>query len=164
VRFAEVGNYTVVATNRRTMAVGRDAVWAALADGFTYSEWVVGTREIRDVDETFPAVGARLHYTVGRGPLRHRGHTSVLAAVPGERLELEIRAWPLLTVRVEMLLNGRDGSTDVTMIEHPYRGPAARLHNPALDLMIRLRNVEALRRLESVAARGQRADVAAGHR
>lgn len=147
------------------MTVARDAVWAALADGYTYSEWVVGTREIRDVDEAFPAAGARLHYTVGHGPLRHKGHTSVLDAVPGERLELEIRAWPMLTVRVEMLLCARDdGSTEVTMVEHPYRGAIAKLHNPVLDMMLRLRNVETLRRLESVAARRQRSDAIAGHR
>jgi uncharacterized protein YndB with AHSA1/START domain len=161
---AELGNYTVVATNRRAMTVAREAVWAALADGYTYSEWVVGTREIRDVDDAFPAVGARLHYTVGHGPLRHEGYTSVLEVVPGERMELEIRAWPMLTVRVEIQLAGGDGSTDVTMIEHPFRGAFAKLHNPLLDMMLRLRNVETLRRLESVAARRQRYDATARHR
>lgn len=146
------------------MTVSRDAVWAALGDGYTYSEWVVGTREIRDVDKAFPAVGARLHYTVGRGPLRHEGHTRVLDVVPGERLELEIRAWPMLTIRVKLRLAARDGSTEVTMIEHPYRGAIAKFHNPVLDTMLRLRNIETLRRLESVAARRRPSDATAGHR
>lgn len=35
--------------------------------------------------------------------------------------------------------------------EAPLRVPARLVHNPALDLVIKLRNVETLRRLESVA-------------
>ncbi len=41
----------------------------------------------------------------------------------------------------------------MTIDEHPLRGPARALHNPAFDALIWVRNVETLRRLESAARR-----------
>jgi uncharacterized protein YndB with AHSA1/START domain len=144
-----------MATTRRTLGCSRDAVWRVLSDGNTYSRWVVGTSSIRAVDDAWPAVGSRLHYRIGRGPLTHDGHTEVLAMTPGSRLELEAHAWPLGTARIELLLADRDGhdtvgqpGCEVTMVEHPARGTAALLHNPLGDGLLKLRNVEALRRLE----------------
>lgn len=135
------------------MNAARDDVWATLSDGHSYSKWVVGTSDIRDVDDHWPARGSRLHYTVGRGPLRHEGHTEVLSVDPGRRLELEAHAWPLGSVRIELRLDDDDERTRVTMVEHPARGAAAALHNPAGDLLLKLRNVETLRRLERLAQR-----------
>ena len=149
-----------MATNRRVVAAPRDAVWQVLGDGGVYAEWVVGTSGIRDVDDSWPAVGSRLHYTVGRGPLRHDGHTEVLSVTDGSRLELEAHAWPLGTARIELLLADEpDGGCAVTMVEHPARGVAAVMHNPIGDGLLRLRNVEALRRLDRLArnAAGQSA-------
>jgi uncharacterized protein YndB with AHSA1/START domain len=141
-----------VATNRRQMHVSREQVWAVLCDGHRYAEWVVGTDHIRDVDPGFPAVGSRLHYTVGAGPLRHDGHTEVLSVDPGHRIELEAHAWPLGTARIVLrLTNGHPGCT-VEIEEHPRRGLASRLHNPVLDLAVKARNVETLRRLERAAS------------
>ena len=39
----------------------------------------------------------------------------------------------------------------IVVDEHPLRGPAKLLHNPVVDLAIKTRNVETLRRLESQA-------------
>src|SRR5204863_3211794 len=110
--------------------------------------WVVGTTAIRGVDATWPAQGTRLHYTVLRGPLRHEGHTEVLAVDPGRRLELEAHAWPLGSMRIELCLEDEGEGTRVLMTERPARGAGAVLHNRVGDLMLKLRNVEALRRLE----------------
>jgi uncharacterized protein YndB with AHSA1/START domain len=141
-----------MATNRRVMDAPRDAVWRVLSDGYTYSSWVVGTSEIRDVDTGWPSAGTSLHYRIGRGPLRHDGHTEVLAVSDARRLELEAHAWPLGSVRIELRLDDEaDGRCAVTMVEHPARGTAAMLHNPVGDAVLRLRNVEALRRLEKLA-------------
>jgi uncharacterized protein YndB with AHSA1/START domain len=127
-------------------------VWAVLSDGHRYAEWVVGTAHIRDVDSGFPAVGSRLHYTVGRGPLRHEGHTEVLSVDSGNRIELEAHAWPLGTARIVLrLTSGHPGCT-VEVEEHPRGGLAGRLHNPVLDLAVRARSVEMLRRLERAAS------------
>lgn len=147
------GNQAGVATNARQMQPSARQVWAVLSDGRRYAEWVVGTSRIRDADPAFPEPGTRIHYTVGRGPIRHDGHTEVVALDPGRRLELEAYAWPLGTARIVLRLNDRAGGCRVEIEEHPKRGPAGRLHNPGLDLLIKLRNVETLRRLERAAAR-----------
>lgn len=141
-----------MAVNERLMPLPADAVWAALTNGHSYSHWVVGTRGIRDVDQGYPGVGRRLHYTIGYGPLKHRGHTEVLEVDTGRRLVLQAHAWPVGTVRIAIILRSEgERSTRVTMTETPSRGIAGLLHNPAQDLLLRLRNVETLRRLERVA-------------
>src|SRR3954447_22904512 len=140
-----------MAENRRCIPQPREAVWRVLSDGTTYSRWVVGTSAIRDVDETWPLPGSRLRYSVGRGPLRHDGHTEVLSAGEGHCLELEAHAWPLGTVRIVIRLEEDAGGCLVTMVEHPARGVVGRLHNPVGDALLKLRNVEALRRLDRLA-------------
>jgi hypothetical protein len=124
------------------------AVVDVLRDGRTYADWVVGTRKIRAVDPGWPAEGTALHYTVGYGPLRKDGHTRSLAYEPDHRLELEAHAWPAGTARIELRAEPVQGGTLVSIDEHPLRGVGARLHNPVADLVILLRNVETLRRLE----------------
>jgi uncharacterized protein YndB with AHSA1/START domain len=135
------------------MPVPRDVVWSTLADGRTYSTWVVGTSSIRDVDRHWPEVGSRLHYRIGRGFLRHDGHTEVRSVDPGRCLELEAHAWPVGTARIQITLHDEGAGTRVEMVEHPARGTAAVLHNPVGDALLRLRNVEALRRLARVVQR-----------
>ncbi|HET7312626.1 MAG TPA: SRPBCC domain-containing protein [Mycobacteriales bacterium] len=142
-----------MARNTRRMPVPREDVWAALSDGRTYATWVVGTSTIRDVDAHWPQLGSRLHYRVGRGPLRHDGHTEVKSVDPGRCLELEAHAWPLGSVRIELTLHDDGDGTLVEMVEHPARGAAAMMHNPLGDALLKLRNVETLRRLERLAHR-----------
>jgi uncharacterized protein YndB with AHSA1/START domain len=144
-----------MATNARTVSATRDAVWRALSDGNTYGHWVVGTSEIRAVDPQWPQRGSRLHYTVGRGPLRHEGHTEVLAVDDRRRLELKAHAWPAGSARIELILDDVGERCRVTMVEHPADGVVARLHNRLADLLLKLRNVVALRRLDRIAAQRQ---------
>ncbi|MFI9640652.1 SRPBCC family protein [Micromonospora sp. NPDC051925] len=40
-------------------------VFDVLADGWTYSDWVVSTVHVRDVDAQWPRVGTRLHHRAG---------------------------------------------------------------------------------------------------
>ena len=40
-------------------------VWAVLADGWLYPLWVVGASRMREVDDTWPGVGARLYHSAG---------------------------------------------------------------------------------------------------
>jgi hypothetical protein len=127
-------------------------VFDVLRDGRSYGDWVVGTRLIRDVDDGWPAVGTRLHYRVGYGPLRHDDETESLVYAPDTRLELEARAWPAGSARVALTAEAAEGGTLVSIDEHPLRGPARLLHNPLLDLLVKARNVETLRRLEARAA------------
>lgn len=123
-------------------------VFDVLRDGRSYGDWVVGTREIRDVDEGWPAVGTRLHYRVGYGPLRKDDVTSCRLYAPDTRIELEAHAWPAGTARIAITAEVADGGTLVSIDEHPLRGPAKLLHNRLVDLLVKARNVETLRRLE----------------
>lgn len=141
-----------MATTKRLMrGVSEQAVFDVLRDGTTYGEWVVGTRAIRDIDTGWPQEGTRLHYTVGYGPLRKDDVTTSRDYAPDRRLELEAHAWPMGTARIVLQAESGPDGTRVSIEEHPKRGMAARLHNPALDLLIKVRNVETLRRLEKLA-------------
>lgn len=129
-----------------------EAVFDVLRDGHSYGDWVVGTRTIRAVDPGWPAEGTQIYYTIGYGPLRKDDETLSLAYHPDQRLELEIEAWPAGCAKVVITAEPAEGGTLVSIDEHPDRGVARVLHNPLVDLCIKLRNVETLRRLEQQAA------------
>jgi uncharacterized protein YndB with AHSA1/START domain len=114
-------------------------VWDVLADGYAYAEWVVGTREIRAVDDGWPEVGTAIHYTVGLGPLGFRGKTIVRRIEPGRQLGLEADGGPLGTARIVIELLEWGDDTVVILDEHPLRGTAYRLHNAMSDAVLLLR-------------------------
>lgn len=130
-----------------------ESVWAALHDGWCYGDWVVGTRKIREVEDRWPLAPSQLHYTIGYAPLRFDSTTRVVTYEPGERLVLRARAWPAGTARIQLLVEDSPEGAVVTIEEAPDGGPAKLIHNPVLDLTIRARNVETLRRLEKQARR-----------
>ena len=140
-----------MATTTREMPVPVEAVWLVLRDGFAYADFVLGTSTIRRVDEGFPAPGTALHYRIGRGPVSFNDCTQVVEVEDGHRLQLEARAWPIGTAGITITTVSAGAVTTVSIEEKPERGPAALLHNPAADLVIKLRNVEVLRRLERLA-------------
>jgi hypothetical protein len=140
-----------MAVTRRVLgSVDPMAVFDVLRDGRSYARWVVGTRAIRAVDEGWPAEGTAIHYTVGYRPLRKDGETRSRAYQPDRRLELEAHAWPAGTARIELRAEAVEDGTLVTIDEHPARGVARDVHNPVADLLIHVRNMETLRRLEKV--------------
>jgi hypothetical protein len=147
-----------MARNRRVIqsAEPRD-VFDVLRDGHTYGHWVVGTRMIRAVDEGWPQPGKRLHYTAGWWPLRKDDVTTAQAYEPDRRLQLEANAWPAGTAGIVIEAEQVPGGVAVTIDEAPARGLLKTLHNPALDLAVKLRNVETLRRLEQQVRRKQAA-------
>ena len=140
-------------TTRRSMAgLSPREVFDVLRDGFTYGDWVVGTRTIRAVDADWPAQGSRLHYTVGYRPFRKDGHTESLRYEPDRLLELEAHAWPVGTAFIRITCQAEDTGTLVEIEEKPHRGLGRLLRNPVVDVFIRGRNVEGLRRLQDLAA------------
>ena len=144
-----------MAVNRRVMrGLTPKAVFDVLRDGRSYQEWVVGTRAIREVEPGWPKPGTAVHYTVGYGPARKDDETRSRAYEPDHRLDLEAHAWPAGSARIELRAEPVEDGTLVTIDEHPLRGLARTLHNPVLEVLIRVRNVETLRRLESIARRG----------
>lgn len=124
-----------------------DEVWAVLADGWTYANWVVGTVKIRDVEVGWPEVGRKLHHAVGVWPLLLQDETEVVACEPERRLQLQARGWPLGEAMVEVLLEPDGPRTRVQLHEEPTHGPGALLHNRVLDKLVDKRNEETLDRL-----------------
>jgi uncharacterized protein YndB with AHSA1/START domain len=133
------------------VAAAPDRVFAVLADAWTYEHWVVGCKQIRDVDATWPDPGATFHHSVGLGPLTVRDSTTVLESAAPVRLVMRARARPAGVARVELDLAERDGGTEVVMTERPISGPPALVHNPLQDWLIDRRNREGLRRLKRLA-------------
>ena len=125
-------------------------VFATLADGWTYPLWVIGASHMRAVDPTFPAVGSRLHHSVGLWPLTIEDTTEVVEVEPDRRLVLHARAWPTGTARIELELLPAAGGTTVRMVETASSGPATLLPEAVQSLVLAPRNREALARLDDV--------------
>ncbi|MFF5126071.1 SRPBCC family protein [Streptomyces syringium] len=132
------------------------AVWAVLADGSRYDEWVVGTARSAPAQGTWPELGSAIEYTVRLGPWTACGHTYVRHCEPPHRLELEVDSGPLGTVRIAIQIQPWDRHSLLTMDEHPLRGPSARLHNTALDAVLQLRHRRMLGNLAKVVERSPR--------
>lgn len=152
-----------MATVQRTVQAPPERVFAVLADGWTYSDWVVGTVHIRDVDPTWPEVGSHLYHKAGPWPLSLHDKSTVLVMEPGRRLRLNAGLWPLGEAVVDIRLEPAGGqATRVTIHEDFERGPLLALRNKLNDLVLHRRNIESLRRLADIAERGDRRD--SGHR
>jgi hypothetical protein len=141
-----------VATVERAISVGPDAVFAVLADGWTYANWVVGTSHMRAVDTSWPEAGAELHHASGIWPLVIRDVTTVIECT-SDQLVLEASGRPLGKARITMHITPASGGCEVTMTEVPTAGPGAWVHNPLQDRLIARRNTEALARLAAIAER-----------
>ena len=139
-----------MSTTTRTVSATPDQVWEVLSDGWLYPLFVVGASRMREVDESWPAVGARLHHSVGTWPLLIDDTTEVLEVDEGRRLLLKARGWPAGEAHVEISLRPDGGSTQVTMEEDATAGPGVLVPKPLRDAQLHWRNVEALRRLAFV--------------
>ena len=140
-----------MSTTSRTVAATPGQVWSVLADGWLYPLFVVGASRMRDVDETWPAVGSRLHHSVGTWPLLIDDTTEVLELEEDRRIVLKARGWPAGEARVEISLRPTADATVVTIVENATAGPGALIPKPVQDVQLHLRNTETLRRLAFVA-------------
>ena len=137
-----------MAVTTMTIDAPPDAVYAVLADGRRYAEWVVGAKRIRDVDPSWPKPGSRFHHVVGFGPVEIKDHSEVLEVEPDKRLVLRVRARPAGSAKVELDLVPRGDGTEVRMNEYPTSGLAKTIDNPVFEATLKARNLEALRRLK----------------
>ena len=142
-----------MSTTTRTVAAGVDRVWDVLADGWLYPLWVVGASRMREVDDTWPAVGSRLHHSAGSWPLLVDDTTEVVDVEPGSMLSLRARGWPMGEAHVVIRLRAAGGATEVVLVEDVASGPGRLAPKPLRDAGIGWRNVESLRRLAYVSER-----------
>jgi uncharacterized protein YndB with AHSA1/START domain len=139
--------------NTRVIETTPDRVWDVLADGWLYPLWVVGASRMRQVEHDWPAVGSRIHHSVGAWPVLIDDHTEVLVCEPGSRLELRARAWPTGEAHVTIRLAAVGGGTEVVIEEDVTSGPARLVPRPLRAPALHWRNVETLRRLAFLAER-----------
>jgi uncharacterized protein YndB with AHSA1/START domain len=132
-----------------------DSVFDVLADPYGYGHWVVGASETRDADSDWPEPGSTFQHTQGFLGVGLPDTTSVIAAERPRTVVLEARIRPFAVNKVELRLFPSGSGTKVVMVEYPIGGLAAKLHNPLIELSLKLRNVEALRRLRKMAEAGR---------
>ncbi|MCW2539541.1 MAG: polyketide cyclase/dehydrase [Frankiales bacterium] len=142
-----------MATVSASIHAPADAVFAVLADGWSYSNWVVGTSHMRAVEAGWPAVGAKLHHAAGVWPMVTRDETVVEECEPGRRLVLNAKGRPMGEARVIIELEAMGDDTRVTMTETPIAGPGKWSNNPLSEAALGRRNKEALARLTAMAER-----------
>lgn len=142
-----------MATVERVIAAPPRDVFAVLADGWTYSNWVVGTSHMRAVEAAWPAAGSKLHHSSGMWPIALQDETEVDRVETDHRLELTVRGRPLGEAKVVVTLTAEANGTRVVMEESPSAGPGKWLDNPATEALLVRRNVEALTRLAAIAER-----------
>jgi hypothetical protein len=129
-------------------------VFEVLADGWSYASWVVGAAHIRKVDAGWPAVGTRIHHSVGPWPVQLSDVTAVRDVDPPWLLELDARLWPIGAARVRFeLTEDEPGRTTVRMEEVVQGGPFALMPELVQSVLFVPRNRESLRRLTDLALR-----------
>lgn len=139
-----------MSTTSRPIAAIPERVWEVLADGWLYPLFVVGASRMRNVDDSWPAVGSRLHHSVGVWPALINDTTEVLEVDEGKRILLLARGWPAGEAHVDISLQPSGESTVVTIVEQATAGPGALIPKPLQDPQLHLRNTETLRRLAFV--------------
>ena len=142
---------------RRNTSAPADRVWNVLADGWTYPAWVVGAARMRSVGADWPAVGAELHHSLGAWPLLLNDVTRVLDVRIGRELVLYGHGMPVGDMKIQVVLESRDGGgCEIVMREDAVAGPARLVPPPVRAVLIKRRNIEALRRLAHLAEGGAR--------
>src|SRR6185436_5025666 len=82
-----------------------EAVWATLADGDSFQDWVVGCKEIRKVEGDWPTPGSSIHHSIGVGPATLDDTTTVVEMEEGRRLVLRANIRPVGVAGVVMTLS-----------------------------------------------------------
>lgn len=96
-------------TVTRDTTASRAQVWDVIADGWTYSQWVVGNSRMRAVSADWPSAGAVIHHSIGVWPLLLDDETVVEDCVPLERLVLLAKGRPVGKARITMRLFDIEG-------------------------------------------------------
>jgi hypothetical protein len=140
-------------TVTRDVAASRQQVWDVLADGWTYSQWVVGNTRMRAVDPDWPAPGSTIRHSVGVWPAVIDDETIAEECAPLEKLVLLAKMGPLGAARVTLRLSDIPDGCRVEMDEVAVRPPMSLVPSAVQQLGLWPRNREALWRLGALAER-----------
>ncbi|HWJ62184.1 MAG TPA: SRPBCC family protein [Acidimicrobiales bacterium] len=123
-------------------------VFDALADPLTYPEWLLGAKEIRSIDPTWPSPGSSFRHRVGLiGPLTLADSSTVEHVKAPTLLVLEVRARPVGRARVTFRLRASGPATTEVAFSEETIGYARALAPVAGPLAIP-RNKRSLDNLE----------------
>ncbi len=128
-----------------------ETVFDVLSDPRAYAEWVPGTRAVRAADARWPQEGTAFEYVAAVPGIGISDRTRVVAALPPVMLELRIRVRRFFTARAAIELVPEGNGTRLILVEEPASRLLSLLIGPAGHLLIKVRNVEALRRLKAIA-------------
>jgi hypothetical protein len=141
-------------TVKRDTSASRDEVWAAIADGWTYSQWVVGNSRMRAVDPNWPQVGSTIRHSVGVWPLLLDDVTVVEECQPLQRLVLIAKGRPFGKARITLQLFDIDGGgCRIEMAEVPVGAPMGWVPKRVALAAAFPRNRECTWRLAAIAER-----------
>lgn len=141
-------------TVTRETSASRQKVWDVLADGWTYSQWVVGNSRMRAVDADWPAPGTTIRHSIGMWPLVVNDETVVEECTPLEELVLHAKGGLFGGARIVLRLTDlRGGGCRIEMSEFPVSGPGKIMPNRLADLAVWPRNRETVWRLGALAER-----------
>lgn len=129
-----------------------DVVWDVLIDPYTYPDWLIGAEAIRDLDDSWPAIGSRFHHRVGIGWLSIPDHSEVEDVIEPELLRLAVRARPFVSAVATFRLVGDGNTTVVTIEEEPSVNVIGTIVRPLMDPLIHVRNHRSLGRLDHLVA------------
>ena len=140
-------------TVKRDTTATRAQVWDVVADGWTYSQWVVGNSRMRAVEPDWPAVGSKIHHTIGIWPVVINDETEVESCAPEEELVLLARTRPFGQARITLRLHDVADGCRIEMAEVPVGGPLNLIPRRLALAAAFPRNRECTWRLASLAER-----------
>jgi uncharacterized protein YndB with AHSA1/START domain len=144
----------VMSVARIEVLATRERVFAVLGEPERYADWVVGTRAVRDADESFPERGSRFSARVGTGPVTLDAVTTVLEHEEPRRLVLRTRLRRLGAAQIDLELEERGAATVVTMRERAVGDPISRFAQSLGEPLVTARNRRSLQRLKQLVERG----------
>lgn len=140
--------------NRRVVRATPERVWTVLSDGFSYSQWVVGVKHIRAVDDHWPQPGARIHHTINIGNTSIKDDTVAVTARTAEHLVLHARGKTLGTEQVTIDLRPHPQGTEVTLNDDAISGAGKFVPKILRNAFLKPRNDKTLQRLAQLVEKG----------
>jgi hypothetical protein len=137
----------------RETTADRDRVWDVIADGWTYSQWVVGNTRMRAVDPHWPSPGSKIYHTIGIWPFTLNDYTVVESCTPREELVLLAKGRPIGAARITLRLFDTPNGSRIDMAEVPIGGPLKWVPDSLALAAVYPRNRECTRRLVALAER-----------
>ena len=141
-------------TVRRHSTATRQEVWNVIADGWTYSQWVVGNSRMRAVDADWPAAGSRIQHSIGVWPVLVNDVTEAQDCRPLEELVLLASAGVFGRARIFLRLSDTPtGGCLIEMAEVPVGRPMRWVPDQLALAAVIPRNRECTLRLAAIAER-----------